>query len=203
MGAGHSRFYLFGSKRKSASVGNRSLCQEKHNSADSSTPLACHKSNSLLSSPPVSGRRRWTIAGNKTRNYDTSVFDTPSTSHSNRWSMCPVRDTRGRSSIDTIGGNSNVSKPLPPPRLHSLSELIDPATLPIDAHVRSPSGNLLAPEQFMFHPARPLSIRERQEEIRDRVRAASRLGEVHNVDEESKSDGPGSKWWVPRCRCFK
>ena len=63
-------------------------------------------------------------------------------------------------------------------------ELIDPAELPIDSHVRSPSGRLLAPEQFLVHPDRPLSIRERQEEIREKVRTASRLGvEAETVEE--------------------
>lgn len=78
--------------------------------------------------------------------------------------------------IHELEGHSNVSRPPPPPRLRHLSELIDPADLPVDAYVRTPSGNLLAPEQFLVHPDRPRSLRERQEDIREKVRAASRLG---------------------------
>lgn len=49
------------------------------------------------------------------------------------------------------------------------------------AVIRSPSGNLLAAEAFLQHPDRPLSLRERQEIIRARVRAVSRLGMVEDV----------------------
>ena len=38
-------------------------------------------------------------------------------------------------------------------------------------------------EQFLVHPDRPRSIRERQEEIKERVRAASRLGFEAEKDE--------------------
>ncbi|KYG41345.1 hypothetical protein M433DRAFT_8022 [Acidomyces richmondensis BFW] len=77
-----------------------------------------------------------------------------------------------------IEGHSNVSRPPLPPQLHRLSELVDPAMLPDGSHVRSLSGTIYTPEAFCTHPNRPRSIRERQENIREKVkqaRAASRL----------------------------
>lgn len=101
--------------------------------------------------------------------------------------------------IHELEGHSNVSRPPAPPRLRLLSELIDPADIPMDGHVRSPSGSLLAPEQYLVHPGRPRSIRERQEEIREKVRTASRLGMgAENAAEEepkeaAKKDGKKKK----------
>ncbi|RMY77770.1 hypothetical protein D0863_01101 [Hortaea werneckii] len=70
-------------------------------------------------------------------------------------------------------GHSDVSRPPRPSRLRRLSELIDPLTLGAKSHVRSPSGQILGAAEFMAHPGRPLSIRERQEAIREKVRAAT------------------------------
>ena len=70
-------------------------------------------------------------------------------------------------------GHSDVSRPPQPSRLRRLSELIDPLTLGERSHVRSPSGQILGAAEFMAHPGRPLSIRERQEAIREKVRAAT------------------------------
>ncbi|RMY10204.1 hypothetical protein D0867_08471 [Hortaea werneckii] len=70
-------------------------------------------------------------------------------------------------------GHSDVSRPPRPSRLRRLSELIDPLTLGERSHVRSPSGQILGAAEFMAHPGRPLSIRERQEAIREKVRAAT------------------------------
>jgi hypothetical protein len=108
-------------------------------------------------------------------------------------------------SVHDIHGHANISRPPPPPLIRRLSELIDPAELPIDSNVRSPSGNLLAPEQFLAHPDRPLSIRERQAEIREKVRTASRLGvEVPLVPDElpAEEDEEPSKCWFLKCSCF-
>ena len=111
--------------------------------------------------------------------------------------------------IDEQEGHSNVTRPPPPPRLRRLSELIDPNELTIDSHVRSPSGNLLAVEQFLVHPDRPRSIRERQEQIRERVRVASRLGPgVESARTEMPSAAPAEtkqeecRWKWLRCGCF-
>jgi len=47
-----------------------------------------------------------------------------------------------------LEGHSNVSRPPPPPRLHRLSELLDPAKLD-GGHVRSPSGNISRRTSFL------------------------------------------------------
>ncbi len=103
-----------------------------------------------------------------------------------------------------------------------LSELIDPEDLPMDCHIRSPSGHLLAVEQFLVHPDRPRSIRERQRDIREKVRAASRLGNVVNaasavekwergcekeagrvrVSEEEEIKEKGKRGFWNACGCF-
>ncbi|KAK5167592.1 uncharacterized protein LTR77_007291 [Saxophila tyrrhenica] len=138
--------------------------------------------------------RRWTIDANiSPRGTDHTPY--------------MVRDMvkAGMYTDDGINGHSNVTRPPPPPRIHSLSELIDPAEVEMDSHIRSPSGNLLAPEQFLTHPSRPRSMRERQAEIRDKVRAASRLGtEMEMGEEEQKKK---EKWYSRRvlfkdCNCF-
>lgn len=109
-----------------------------------------------------------------------------------------------------LEGHSDVTRPPPPPRIHSLSELIDPAELPIDSHVRSPSGNLLAPEQYLVHPNRPRSMRERQQEIREKTRNASRLGEQNDKSQTTETthakDGKGKgkkPKWFKHLSCFK
>ena len=64
--------------------------------------------------------------------------------------------------------------------------------------MRSPSGHLLSPEVVLTREDRPLSIRERQERIKERVQQESRLGvEViaepeAEVEVEQKRDRKGS-----------
>ena len=141
--------------------------QEKHNSADSKTPLASHADGFSAPRSPSPGQ------------YGTIVSCQSPENHG----QGPAED---RIEVDEQEGHSDVTRPPPPPRLRRLSELIDPHELTVDSHVRSPSGNLLAVEQFLVHPDRPRSIRERQEHIRGRVRAASRLGQ------ESQAPGNGN-----------
>ncbi|KAK3628732.1 Cyanate hydratase [Elasticomyces elasticus] len=50
--------------------------------------------------------------------------------------------------IFELDTHSNVSRSPRPPRLRHLSELIDPAELRTDVHIRSPSGHLHAPEEY-------------------------------------------------------
>ena len=171
MGSSQSKQSKTGGKSNSRSK-TTSPNQEKHNSADSKTPLT---------------RRQTDL------NIPRSLF--PTTHHSNATQSPPTHNgedlTRHHSrtdiDIDEQEGHSNVTRPPPPPRLRRLSELIDPHELTIDSHVRSPSGNLLAVEQFLVHPDRPRSIRERQEQIREKVRAASRLGQEFENAVEVKS----------------
>ncbi|OTA33065.1 hypothetical protein BTJ68_06953 [Hortaea werneckii EXF-2000] len=91
-------------------------------------------------------------------------------------------------------GHSDVSRPPQPSRLRRLSELIDPLTLGERSHVRSPSGQILGAAEFMAHPGRPLSIRERQEAIREKVRAATaKLAEETKKAEEEAAAAAAAK----------
>ncbi|MCJ1249018.1 hypothetical protein MMC30_006240 [Trapelia coarctata] len=92
---------------------------------------------------------------------------------------------------------STITRPAPPPRMHRVSELIDPYDLlgmasddlisipqesnqagPMGSNkhlpvlVESPSGRTMEPQEFLNHPNRPLAIRERQESILKAVEAA-------------------------------
>ena len=160
------------SQSKSNSSNRSSPNQEKHNSADSKAPLAEHAAKFSLPDrvsednyPPINDK-----SALSPRIRTTDVAD------GKRTRSVPTPRTSRSTNIDVLEGHSDASRPPPPPRIHHLSELIDPTELHIDSHIRSPSGHLLAPEQFLVHPDRPKSIRERQEEIREKVRAASRLG---------------------------
>lgn len=145
--------------------------KEKHNSAESQAPLAGHAAFFASSHRSLVGRRR-SVATSTSRSRRASTIDSQNKIH-----PAPHEPSfEVATQIDTLEGHSNVTRPPPPPRLHQLSELIDPAELPIDSHIRSPSGTLLALEQFLVHPDRPRSMRERQEAIQESVRTASRLG---------------------------
>ena len=76
---------------------------------------------------------------------------------------------RGQPGVDEI---SAISHPTPArPKIMRLSELIDPLDMAedIEMAVRSPSGNLLCRRNFEDRDDRPLSMRERQENIRENV----------------------------------
>ena len=95
--------------------------------------------------------------------------------------------------IDISPPVDNIATPAPPRPLYRLSELIDPVELARQesqalggpsAHlspsidvpgrpiVQSPSGRILNAEAFAAHEDRPLSVRERREEIVRRTMAA-------------------------------
>lgn len=97
----------------------------------------------------------------------------------------------------------DISGPARPPLIHRLSELFDPVDLvredsqalsertpyrtsrihaPRRPLVQSPSGHILDAEQFAGHENRPLSMRERQEEIVRRTRAAVERAETPDPD---------------------
>jgi len=92
---------------------------------------------------------------------------------------------------------ATITRPAPPPRMHRVSELIDPydllgmtsddlvpipqesnrpgpmgANKPLPMLVESPSGRTMEPQEFLSDPDRPLAIRERQESILRAVEAA-------------------------------
>jgi len=108
---------------------------------------------------------------------------------------------------------ATISRPARPPRMHRVSELIDPYDLlgmtsndlmsipkasnqagPMDSSkhlpmlVESPSGRTLKPQEFLNDPNRPLAIRERQESI---IRAveASRNGSLASGRNTSVGSG--------------
>lgn len=74
-----------------------------------------------------------------------------------------------RAEIHELEGHGNVTRPGRPPRKHHLSELIDPDDLPPNLHMRTRSGNVLGREEWVAHPDRPRSLRERREEVMRRV----------------------------------
>lgn len=186
-----------GSKTKATTDGNTGRAEspkDKHNSADSQAPLAEHAAT--VAYPRTSSlERNRSIAASEIglhHAYCNSVEDqiqsAPRTSSVASPPTNPASETQPSIEADDLEGHSNVTHPPPPPRLLHLSELIDPAELPLDCHIRSPSGTLLAPEQFLVHPHRPRSIRERQEEIKEKVRAASSLGFIAEKDEYEMSE---------------
>lgn len=161
------------------------LYQEKHASADSTMPLAVSASQMAFpATPPSSRHMSWNEHSSRFSRpcTITSIPESPDTHCTTSLSptTSPQLTPRCASNRNSIyvhetDGHSNVSRPPPPPRIRHLSELIDPDELPAHGYVRSPSGNVLARDQYLAHPDRPLSIRERQEEIREKVRTASRL----------------------------
>lgn len=186
------------SKKESNTPGrskSASPYQEKHNSADSKTPLTQHADFDIPRSLSLNRHISLGAQSNKTNVSSPAAIQSPPTIE-----------------IDEQEGHSDVTRPPPPPQLRRLSELIDPHDVAMDSQIRSPSGNLLAPEQFLVHPDRPKSIRERQEQINARVRAASRaasrLGELENSSDDKPQAESGEqkkakakrKWWL--CGCF-
>ncbi|KAK3721513.1 hypothetical protein LTR37_003069 [Vermiconidia calcicola] len=190
MGSSHSK-QTTNDNLKASKNGNRgkssSPNQEKHNSADSKAPLTKHVAD-LDISRTLSLEPNTTFGEGDTslRQFRTRSQDEDEIRQIHITSPEGIRITSPEGiQVDELEGHSNITRPPTPPRIRRLSELIDPLEIDVDTTIRSPSGNLLAPEQFLSHPDRPRSIRERQQEIRDKVRAASRLGvEAANGDDE-------------------
>lgn len=84
-------------------------------------------------------------------------------------------DPEKRHSAYTTGADDSdeISYPGLPRRVTHISQLIDPTELQEGWMVRSPSGNLLGPSEFLQHPERPLSLRERQERVKAAMSAPS------------------------------
>lgn len=101
---------------------------------------------------------------------------------------------------------SVVTRPSPPREITHLSSLVDPAELAatgIDWTIRSPSGNLLGPSGFFGHPSRPLSLRERQERVREAVGNVGikkveqqRMAEVVPVHEVPVARRSTKRFWL-------
>lgn len=135
-------------------MGNANSKSKRHESASSTTPLN--------SGQPLSPTARRGSIQPSSASVDRT---TPTTS-------VPLAGSTGVSSpsLPTFSCNIDdceITTPAPPPRLRKLSELIDPTLLfSEDAVVRSPSGNVLGRRSFSEREDRPLSLRERQERIR-------------------------------------
>ena len=105
--------------------------------------------------------------------------------------------------ISTNIPEPEITGPTPPRTIYRLSELFDPAELAREENqalsgtmdplpptsnaprrplVQSPSGQILNAEQFASHANRPLSLRERQEEIVRRTLAAVERSEASGGD---------------------
>ena len=226
MGSSQSKSSRKPGGKKTTDSNRDSPNQEKHNSADSKAPLTEHAAGFVLplqssvSRHHSSGEEDTTLTQVHTNTTANEIQSLPITTPNPSHTLNPVRSNNNSSTsgaspsqieIHLLEGHSNVTRPPPTPRLRHLSELIDPADLSIDCHIRSPSGDLLAPEQFLVHPDRPRSIRERQEEIREKVRAASRLGvEVESAGGEKEvglvrdrgAEKEKGRWGRWGCGCF-
>ncbi|PSK44238.1 hypothetical protein B9Z65_218 [Elsinoe australis] len=76
----------------------------------------------------------------------------------------------GHDRLQTETDEYGISLPLRRQHVRQLSELIDPTKLCVDDdYVKSPSGNLLGHADFCAREDRPLSLRERQERIRQQL----------------------------------
>ncbi|KAK4553940.1 hypothetical protein LTR86_009116 [Recurvomyces mirabilis] len=204
------------STRRSATTktdGKRSPSQEKHTSADSSATLAVKAADLDIDRSTITEKHSSYGGTTATRSRaNTMSFGTSQQCHLQKRTVKLIAMMTGSTmvgsttlslGIDDMDGHADVSRPPPPPRIRHLSELIDPAELPIDAHVRSPSGHLLAPEQFLVHPDRPLSMRERQEEIREKLRSASRMGVEAEPAVAQMPSPPKFKKRKGCCNCFR
>lgn len=201
MGSSSSKPKPNNSEKSAKSSARSESPKEKHNSADSKAPLAEHAAT--FASPRASSQDCYrSVASNntahlgRTSNSEDEIQPTSRDRASRTSSIAsPPRPSLSAVipsiTVDDVEGHANVTRPPPPPQLRHLDELIDPAELPIDCHIRSPSGTMLALEQFLVHPDRPRSIRERQEEIKEKVRAASRLGVEPGKGEDEKGGKSG------------
>ncbi|KAF2225687.1 hypothetical protein BDZ85DRAFT_69874 [Elsinoe ampelina] len=76
----------------------------------------------------------------------------------------------GHARLHTETEEYGISLPFKRQHVRQLSELIDPTKLCVDDdYVKSPSGNLLGHADFCAREDRPLSLRERQERIRQQM----------------------------------
>lgn len=78
-----------------------------------------------------------------------------------------------------------ISPPAPPKVVRRISELIDPETIvDTDDYVKSPSGNFLGRADFSAREDRPLSLRERQERIRQQSNGLNSYA-VNGIQDEA------------------
>lgn len=81
---------------------------------------------------------------------------------------------------------SGITHPKPArPLIRRYSELIDPAQLE-NLQVRSPSGNMLSGSRYNLRDDRPLSVRERQERIRQQIMQKKQEQEMAEGNEHKR-----------------
>ena len=123
----------------------------------------------------------------------------------------------------TDAESTETGQPAPRKHLRTLSELIDPTQLTGDnAAVRSPSGNVLGRKSFMARKDRPLSLPERQQNIRQRLDSNPNSNTTHTAKAQThsatRSELKGGaqvekrkktpryehvpEEWDPKCGCF-
>jgi hypothetical protein len=109
--------------------------------------------------------------------HDLSACEPQQTSH------CAKEATSKSLTNDEM--ESGITHPKPArPLIRRYSELIDPAQLD-NLQVRSPSGNMLTGSRYNLRDDRPLSVRERQERIRQQI--------MQKKQEQEMSQGNGRK----------
>lgn len=109
---------------------------------------------------------------------------------------------------DAMEGYADVSRPPSTPRqVLRISGIIDLNDIAANGHVESPSGQIMTREEYANHPDRPLTLRERQQKILQRVReeqereqqqraalaALNNEGETAEQKSAAKKAKPGKK----------
>lgn len=182
-------------------------CSSPEPTPSRSTPSTFATATSPYPDCPTPAVREITVTG----------FAGDSPPNSRPVSRFPYPPSANRTPID-FESTSTISRPTNArPAVRRLSELIDPMMLVSDDEkaVRSPSGNLLGRQSFEEREDRPLSMRERQERVRQQVlllqqsRASSQQYSVasHDMkqDPEKMGEGSGKKEAKKNkgcCSCF-
>lgn len=97
----------------------------------------------------------------KTDNSDRTTNETTMAENDRAFSEIP----------DAMEGYADVSRPPSTPRhVLRISGIIDLNDIAVNGHVESPSGQIMTREEYANHPDRPLTLRERQQKILQRVR---------------------------------
>ncbi|PNS19356.1 Protein argonaute [Sphaceloma murrayae] len=107
----------------------------------------------------------------------------------------------GHDRLHTETAEYGISMPVRRQHIRQLSELIDPTKLMVDEeYVKSPSGNLLGHADFCAREDRPLSLRERQERIRQQLsKTQTAVYAVNGIDpsKTSPTDSAFSMYDIP------
>lgn len=152
--------------------------------------------NSKVQGKSLGGRAQGSAMPSKaTAHESVRNVRTRSPGLANRKPYAPHRTPRPVNEVvvETFAGDEAESEDLPitrrtpaKPMVRRFSELLDPAILD-DQQIRSPSGNLLSGSTYALREDRPLSIRERQEIIRQRLNQSKDMTEVRSSKQDFAS----------------